>query len=50
MNKVEEPKQTYTYRAKPSLKKKAAKKAKGEKKTLSSKIESMLEHYTNSNI
>ena len=44
--KVEELKKVYTYRAKPSIVKKADKKAKKSKTTLSQKIEKLLFEYT----
>jgi hypothetical protein len=40
--KVSEPKQSFTYRAKPSIVKKAKRKCKKQNITLSSKIESYL--------
>ena len=43
--KVKEPKKQYSYRAKPSLKKKADKKAKENKTTLSLEIETFLYDY-----
>ncbi len=45
--KAEEPKKVYTYRAKPSIIKKASKKAKQNKTSLSSKIETLLSEYAN---
>jgi hypothetical protein len=44
--KAIEAKKVYTYRAKPSTIKKAAKKVKREKVTLSEKIESLLYEYS----
>jgi predicted HicB family RNase H-like nuclease len=46
-HKAEEPKKVYTYRAKPSVVKKASKKAKASKTTLSTKIESLINEYAN---
>lgn len=43
--KVKEPKKPYTYRAKPSLKRKAGKKAKENGRTLSLEIETFLYDY-----
>lgn len=43
--KVKEPKKTYAYRAKPSLKMKADKKAKANNTTLSLEIECFLYDY-----
>ena len=45
--KAEEPKKVYTYRAKPSVIKKAAKKVAKDKTTLSEKIEHLLYEYSN---
>ncbi len=45
--KAEEPKKVYTYRAKPSVIKKAAKKVRRDKTTLSEKIENLLYEYAN---
>lgn len=45
--KAEELKKVYTYRAKPSIVKKASLKAKKDKSTLSTKIENLLYEYTN---
>lgn len=44
--KVTEAKKVYTYRAKPSTIKKALKKVKREKVTLSEKIENLLYEYS----
>lgn len=45
--KADEVKKVYTYRAKPSIIKKANKKAKANKTTLSSKIETLIYEYAN---
>lgn len=44
-HKAEEAKSVYTYRAKPSVIKRAKKKVKKDKTTLSEKIEQLLDNY-----